>query len=154
MSEASAPVAGWYPDPENSEAERWWNGSGWSDHRRTGGSAAISAPAWQPAAGPEGAAPVYYASTTPSNAMAIAGFAVSLGALVLGLIPGVVGAILSGIGLKAAKEREAAGIPNTGRGFALAGLIIGITLSALTLLFTVLYFGFFFWAFSSDLSGF
>jgi hypothetical protein len=36
MSEPSTPpIAGWYPDPENATADRWWNGSSWSDQRRS-----------------------------------------------------------------------------------------------------------------------
>jgi Protein of unknown function (DUF2510) len=31
----SLPIAGWYPDPENDKGDRWWNGSSWSDHRRS-----------------------------------------------------------------------------------------------------------------------
>ena len=28
---SDAPIAGWYPDPRNADAEwRWWNGSGWT----------------------------------------------------------------------------------------------------------------------------
>src|SRR3954468_1435705 len=26
--------AGWYPDPEEPTAERWWNGSQWTSHHR------------------------------------------------------------------------------------------------------------------------
>ena len=81
--------------------------------------------------------------------MAIAGFAVSLGALLVGFLAGFVGAVLSGIGLRRAREREAAGIPNTGKGFAIAGLAIGLTLGILMLLGTIAYLVFFFWAFSS-----
>ncbi len=34
MTDSSQPIAGWYPDPENAAAERWWDGTAWSDHRR------------------------------------------------------------------------------------------------------------------------
>ncbi|MGN6327168.1 DUF2510 domain-containing protein [Pseudolysinimonas sp.] len=34
MTDSSQPIAGWYPDPENAAAERWWDGAAWSDHRR------------------------------------------------------------------------------------------------------------------------
>jgi hypothetical protein len=32
----AAPQPGWYPDPQDStgSADRWWNGAGWSEHRR------------------------------------------------------------------------------------------------------------------------
>lgn len=26
------PPAGWYPDPSNAGQQRWWNGTGWTDH--------------------------------------------------------------------------------------------------------------------------
>lgn len=34
MTDSALPIAGWYPDPENAAAERWWDGTAWSDHRR------------------------------------------------------------------------------------------------------------------------
>ena len=36
MSDQTTPLppAGWYADPENPAAERWWNGSTWGDQRR------------------------------------------------------------------------------------------------------------------------
>jgi hypothetical protein len=49
----AAPIAGWYPDPENEAGDRWWNGTTWSDHRR----ARNAGPGWAPAgASPAGAA--------------------------------------------------------------------------------------------------
>lgn len=30
----SQPQAGWYDDPDNPSAQRWWDGQAWSDQRR------------------------------------------------------------------------------------------------------------------------
>jgi len=63
MSDTSQPVAGWYPDPENAAAERWWDGTGWTDHRR----AATMAPPADPYGTPSiPAAPVAPAAVTPA----------------------------------------------------------------------------------------
>ncbi|MGN6501634.1 MAG: DUF2510 domain-containing protein, partial [Pseudolysinimonas sp.] len=49
MSDPNAlPAAGWYPDPEDAESDRWWNGVSWSDQRR----ARNAASGWAPVAGP------------------------------------------------------------------------------------------------------
>jgi hypothetical protein len=58
-----------------------------------------------------------------NNGLAIAGFVVSLVSLFINLagIVGLVGAILSGLGLAKSKEME-----GKGKGLAIAGLIIGI----------------------------
>ena len=55
-----------------------------------------------------------------SNGLALAGFIVSLCSLIInfGGIVGLVGTVLSGVGLSKVKS--------TGKGFAIAGLIIGI----------------------------
>ncbi|MGN7138785.1 DUF2510 domain-containing protein, partial [Streptomyces pseudogriseolus] len=29
------PPPGWYPDPHAPHLERWWDGTAWTDHRRT-----------------------------------------------------------------------------------------------------------------------
>lgn len=44
MSDVTPPQAGWYADPENAAGERWWNGSGWSDHKRDATTAAAPEP--------------------------------------------------------------------------------------------------------------
>ncbi|MFI0506693.1 DUF2510 domain-containing protein [Streptomyces albogriseolus] len=47
------PPPGWYPDPHAPQLERWWDGTAWTDHRRT--PAAGSAPASGAGAGGFGA---------------------------------------------------------------------------------------------------
>ncbi|MDO7882120.1 DUF2510 domain-containing protein [Salinibacterium soli] len=63
---------GWYPDPDGAPGQRWWNGIGWSDARRSvdGGRVAptappaIAAPPVAPAAPPS--APVVYSASNPA----------------------------------------------------------------------------------------
>lgn len=49
---SSAPPPGWYRDPSYPLTERWWDGTAWSDHRRTPAGAPVTAPAPAPAAPP------------------------------------------------------------------------------------------------------
>lgn len=173
MSDAPAPSAGWYPDPEDPAGERWWNGSGWSDHKRPATPAPAAgfsfgvpagdeprpdpyAPAPPASAAtpyaPTTYAPATYASTpyapTPygapragtTNGLAIAGLVVSAaGWLVLGVLASIAGIILSGFGLARAKQAEAAGNPHSGRGMAMAGLVIGIVVTVIGLIVIGLY---------------
>jgi hypothetical protein len=82
-------------------------------------------------------APAYGSRT---NGLAIAGLVVSAGGwVVLGVIASIVGIILSAFGLARAKQAEAAGNPNSGRGIAMAGLIIGIVVTAIGTLVIVAY---------------
>lgn len=169
MSDSAPPAAGWYADPENPAGERWWNGSGWSDHKRAStadagftfgataagqpgrpdpyaaASAAPAAPTASPYApspyspAPYGA-PAYGSGT---NGLAVAGLIVSAaGWLVLSFLGPIAGIILSAFGLAQAKRREAAGNPNSGRGMAMAGLIVGIALAVIGLVIVVAYVGF------------
>lgn len=198
MSDSAPPAAGWYADPENPAGERWWNGSGWSDHRRdstvTAAPAAVVTPVAADvpvppvppvapdaagfsfgtgAASPDPARPDPYAvpaqpaysapagvtspyTPTPYspapygapaygggvNGLALAGLIVSAaGWVVLGVIASIAGIILSGFGLAHARRREAAGNPNTGRGLAMAGLVIGIVVTAIGLIVVIAYVG-------------
>jgi hypothetical protein len=140
MSDATPPQAGWYRDPENPVGERWWNGSGWSDQKRAASSRPDPyAPASPYVAAPYGA-PAY---GSRSNGLAVAGLIVSAGGwIVLGVLASIAGIILSAFGLARAKQAEAAGNPNSGRGIAMAGLIIGIVVTVLGIAFFVLYFAF------------
>lgn len=55
MTDGSQTPPGWYPDPQDPTALRWWNGLGWTDDRRPAAAAApaSSAPSYPnaPAAG-------------------------------------------------------------------------------------------------------
>jgi hypothetical protein len=184
MSDATSPQPGWYADPENPAGERWWNGSGWSEHKRDSTEAAaaataVPAPVSTPvpdsagftfgaptlgtndarpdpyAPPPAAVAQPYYASPyvaapygAPAygsgiNGLALAGVIASgVGWLILPVIGSVAGIILSAFGLSMAKRREAAGNPNTGRGLAIAGLIVGIVIGSITLVFYIVLFAF------------
>lgn len=179
MSDVTPPQAGWYADPENPAGERWWNGSGWSDHKRdasasvesglTFGSPAPAVPRADPytpppvmappTPAPPALAPPYYAAApgspyvpyTPygapaprsSNGLAVAGLVVSAaGWILLGGLAAIAGIVLSGFGLARARQMEAAGNPNSGRGTAMAGLVIGIVVFLLSILVVVAYFAF------------
>jgi hypothetical protein len=187
MSDVTPPQAGWYADPENAAGERWWNGSGWSDHKRdatsavptpetpapeppaavtpapveTGfsfGSPAPADPRPDPYAAPPAVraqpyysapasyAPAPYGAAAPrsnTNGLAIAGLAVSAaGWLVLGGLAAIAGIILSGFGLARARQLEAAGQPNSGRGIAMAGIIVGIAVLVIGIVLVVVYVAF------------
>lgn len=155
MAESAPPVAGWYPDPERSGEDRWWNGSGWSDGRR---SSAVAAPA-PPVGLPPGARlanqPYPYVVRTPSgvNAKAVIGLIVSLSTIVLPVlgINGIVGAILGGMGLAEAKRRERAGRPNDGRAIALAAIVVGIVSTVVVWLCIAALIAFVVWAVNLEL---
>jgi hypothetical protein len=108
-----------------------------------------AAPQTYPAASPYVASPYVaapYGSPaygSRSNGLAIAGLIVSAGGwIVLGVLASIAGIILSAFGLARAKQAEAAGNPNSGRGIAMAGLVIGIVVTVLGILVVVGYFAF------------
>ena len=195
MSDVSAPQPGWYADPENPAGERWWNGSGWSEHKRDSTATAATASTYVgPGAAAPAAAPVPPAATADSagftfgspaplasdprpdpyapqapgvaqpyyspyvgapygapaygsgiNGLALAGLITSaVGWLIIPVLGSVAGIILSAFGLRTAGQREAAGNPNSGRGLAMAGLIVGIIVGAVTLVFYIVVFAFVF----------
>lgn len=85
-------------------------------------------------------APAYGSSI---NGLALAGLLVSaMGWIVLSVLGPIAGIILSAFGLRAARQREAAGNPNSGRGLAMAGLIVGIVILAFAIIAIVAYIAF------------
>ena len=125
MSDTSQPVAGWYPDPENPAAERWWDGTGWTDHRRAS-TVAPASPGGQPGPSyggvpPYGStpaptspygAPLYTAPPQQGNTLAVVGFVLALGGLVIsfGGLTALAGAIVSIFALVRANRMRAAGL--------------------------------------------
>jgi hypothetical protein len=109
MSEPSAP--GWYPDPADPGAMRWWDGTQWSEH---------SAPAGPP--------PVVYGGGTDGLAIA---------SLVTALIGVPIAPIILGH-MSRTRIRQSGGL-KSGDGLAIAGLVIGyIQLVVLAVLIIVL----------------
>jgi|tagenome__1003787_1003787.scaffolds.fasta_scaffold20432445_2 hypothetical protein len=92
---------GWYPDPSQPGAVRWWDGQRWSDH---------SAPAQ----------PVYQGTQTEGLAIA---------SLITALIGIPIAPIILGH-MARARIRESGGTKD-GDGLAIAGLVIGYLLLAL-----------------------
>ncbi|NEB80400.1 DUF2510 domain-containing protein, partial [Streptomyces sp. SID14478] len=48
MSSPPTPPPGWYPDPHVPPAERWWDGTAWTGHRRQPVAAAPVPPSHEP----------------------------------------------------------------------------------------------------------
>lgn len=47
---SDTPPAGWYPDPQDANRQRYWNGSAWTEHTADGTPQAAGAAAGAPAA--------------------------------------------------------------------------------------------------------
>ena len=163
MDVMALPPAGWYPAPDDPARERWWNGSDWSatyrdaapqyatpaqpvDPFASHGSAPATAGygAAQPGYGAPGAPYPYqpyqpYVAAQPKNGIATAGFIVSLVGVLIGLygITGIVGAVLSSVGLARANEFARTGLPPVGKGLAIAGIIVGVVGAILSILWAV-----------------
>lgn len=168
MTDSAQPIAGWYPDPENPAAERWWDGAAWSDHRRAS-TVAPPAPAGPPTAPPYGAvaptlpgygapggptspAPAYiasgyaappaYAPAAPTNSLAVVGLVLALAGLVvsLGGLTSLAGGVVSTLALVRASRMRREGRAGHRFGMALAGTIVGYALFLLILAGTITLF--------------
>lgn len=123
----SHPAPGWYADPEQYGAQRYWDGTAWSEQRRPAQVVAVVAPV--PMAAPDVVQP-------PGNGLAVAGLVCGIVGAVFGLIPwtfwlawilGVLAIVFGAIGRRRADREPAAGK----RSMATAGLILGIVAIAL-----------------------
>ncbi|WP_030243909.1 MULTISPECIES: DUF2510 domain-containing protein [unclassified Streptomyces] len=72
------PPPGWYPDPHGPHLERWWDGTAWTEHRRTPGG--VAGPVPPPPGG--GAGRARTVALVAAGAVLVA--AVATGAVVLG----------------------------------------------------------------------
>jgi hypothetical protein len=76
MSDGRATPAGWYPDPSDAAAQRWWNGAQWTEHVAPATpvvppvAAPVVPPVAAPVAAPQVAAPAYVAPMTSAYAPA------------------------------------------------------------------------------------
>ncbi|MEO6533947.1 MAG: DUF2510 domain-containing protein [Pseudolysinimonas sp.] len=149
------PIAGWYPDPEISGHDRWWDGAGWTDNRRVTGDAAAQPPVSVAAAatGPSrtrgpglyipgetalqaAPAPAYAPAPVVRNNLALIGFILSLSGFILPVVVNsFAGGIVSIIGLRRSKNLAGTGILSNGRGMSIAGILIGFIWGGVCLLF-------------------
>jgi Protein of unknown function (DUF2510) len=126
---------GWYPDPDAAAGERWWNGAGWSESRRT---RAIIYSAENPAPQrPDPYAQSASTSTVPSRPMttinvsanrnAMVGFITGLIALFFNVffVLGPIAIVFSALGFTKARQLKAQGVAGNLMTFAVIGLVAG-----------------------------
>lgn len=127
---------GWYPDPTGRYEFRWYNGERWTADVSVNGRRFVDAGG--PASYQPGWGPLPPSGQRPSRGLAVASFVIALVSLLLAWIPFVfviaaIGVVLALVfGIAALRKREVA--VDTGRGFAIAGVILSLVGAALCVL--------------------
>jgi hypothetical protein len=142
----TVPAAGWYIDPEDASHLRWWSGESWTEHKSpnpqhsqavTPAAIEVQEPAYVPMASYYGAAASSEGAKLTrrekdrqirrNNSLAYTGCVLSLVAFLINpfAIVSILGIVFSAIGL--AKSHDLEGRQKvTGRGTAIAGIILGL----------------------------
>lgn len=138
----NGPGPGWYTDPEDATGLRWWSGEAWTEHKmrtaseaQAGAQALVEEEPYVPMAGYGRAATIAPTKLTRGekdrqtrrkNSLAYTGCVLSLLGLLINpfAVLSVLGIIFSGLGL--AKSHDLDGEQVTGRGTAIAGLLVGL----------------------------
>lgn len=121
---AQLPVSGWFDDPKNTDLERWWNGTRWTDLTRE-----------KPLPPPTlSAAP--QASLKGSNPWAVIGLIMGAVGLLYNpfLIPSVIGLVFSSLGIARATSLGEATGERVNFPMAVIGLVLSIIAAFLVLL--------------------
>ncbi len=148
---SDTPQAGWYPDPEDSTQQRYWDGQQWTDHRAplsgAGQQPSSSTPSYgegqQPAWGAGGQQPSY-GGYQPAGPTGVQNNQKAIWALVLGILSLVCCGFVTGIpaiilGRNAKQEIAASGGAQSGEGMAQAGFICGIIGTVLAVIGIIFY---------------
>lgn len=118
MLPPSAPVPGWYADPEQYGMQRYWDGTAWSEQRRPAPDVALLVPGVNP--GP-----------VAGNGFAVTALVCGIVGAVFGVIPftfwlawilGVVAIVFGALGRRRVDREPAAGKQT----MATAGLVLGV----------------------------
>ena len=119
------PPAGWYFDPESSATMRWWSGEEWTEHQQP---LATASPTAQSQLTGRVARLENARQLRLSNAFAWLGLLVAGVSVIvnpLGIFS-MIAVVFGSIGLARANRLRDGGTPVTGRGAAIAGLVVGL----------------------------